>query len=323
MAFRLGDRARETSTAPGLGSFTVNGAVQGAQSLASVLTSNADTSWYFATNGTAWEVGLLTRTSATVFARATPFASSNGGALVNFSTGLVDIALDLPAWVLDHLNLVEAALASAATADLGSILSKCVQLTGTTGITSFGTGKNKERLVRYTGAGLTITTGSTLVCPGAVNLTLVTDDIFLAVSDNTSTPIWRIMWVRRASGSLVPSNASASNFAASGALSVGAHLNTASPNNTFSMSPSTNAQISDTSNGYIFFCTEAQSFGTTAIYMTVNSSVVLVYGSGNWVSPTTTPAASKQCVASNGSTFSIYNGATSTVTINIASIRIR
>lgn len=97
MAFILSDRVRETSTAPGTGSFTVNGAVQGAQTFASVLTSNADTTWYSATNGTAWETGLLTRTSASVYARTTIFASSNAGAAVNFSSGTVDVFCDLPA----------------------------------------------------------------------------------------------------------------------------------------------------------------------------------------------------------------------------------
>jgi hypothetical protein len=96
MAFVLDDRCRETSTAPGTGSFTMNGAVQGAQTFASALTSNADTTWYAATNGTAWETGLLTRTSATVFARTTIFRSTNANAAVNFSTGTVDVFCDVP-----------------------------------------------------------------------------------------------------------------------------------------------------------------------------------------------------------------------------------
>lgn len=75
----------------------MNGAVQEAQSFASVLTANGDTTWYSATNGTAWETGLLTRTSASVYARTTIYASSNSGATVNFSTGIVDVFVDLPA----------------------------------------------------------------------------------------------------------------------------------------------------------------------------------------------------------------------------------
>jgi hypothetical protein len=74
----------------------MNGAVQGAQTFASALTSNADTTWYAATNGTAWETGLLTRTSATVFARTTIFRSTNANAAVNFSTGTIDVFCDVP-----------------------------------------------------------------------------------------------------------------------------------------------------------------------------------------------------------------------------------
>src|SRR4051812_17522975 len=113
MAFVLSDRVRETSTAPGTGSFTMNGAVQGAQSFASVLTSNADTTWYVATNGTAWETGLLTRTSSTVYARTTIFASSNSGSAVNFATGAVDVFTDLPgskAKILERLLWAAAAI---------------------------------------------------------------------------------------------------------------------------------------------------------------------------------------------------------------------
>lgn len=196
MAFRRAPRVRETSTAPGTGSFTVNGAVQGAQSLQAILTSNGDTCWYGATNGTAWEEGYLTRISANVYAR-TVDSSSNSGSAVNFASGTVDIYLDLVSFVTDVLNYVEESLASASTTDLGSIKSKCIQLTGTVPPTSFGIGKNKERIIRYTGAGLTITNSATLVCPGNVDLPLATNDIFNVISDNSSTPIWRILSVTR------------------------------------------------------------------------------------------------------------------------------
>lgn len=52
------------------------------------LPSNGDTTWYCAVNSAAgeWEVALGTRSSSTVLARpATPLASSNAGAKVNFS----------------------------------------------------------------------------------------------------------------------------------------------------------------------------------------------------------------------------------------------
>lgn len=191
---------RGTATAPGTGSFTLAASTGAAQTFGARLAST-NRVWYAATDGVSrWEVGYGTFTSPTTLARTTILESSNSDLVVDFSSGVVDIFCDLPASVLDTLNLIEETLASAATTDLGSIQGKCIQLTGTTGPTSFGTSKNKERLVRYTGAGLTITNSATLVCPGAQNLTLVTDDIFYAVSDNTATPIWRILWRQPAAG---------------------------------------------------------------------------------------------------------------------------
>lgn len=105
MAFVLGDRARETlASAPGTGNFTTAGATQGAQSLASVLTSNGDTAWATLDNGTAWETNTITRVSATVYSRGTPFASSNAGALVNFTSGTIEVFIDLPASKIAPLN---------------------------------------------------------------------------------------------------------------------------------------------------------------------------------------------------------------------------
>jgi hypothetical protein len=114
MAFKLDDRMRETAVAPGTGNVTTSAVVQGAVSFASILTSNGDTTWATLTNGTAWETNTFTRVSAGVYSRgATPFASSNAGALVNFSTGTIDFFCDLPgskAKVLERLLWAAAAI---------------------------------------------------------------------------------------------------------------------------------------------------------------------------------------------------------------------
>lgn len=56
--------------------------------MATGIPTDADTAWYCAVNASAgeWEIALGTRSSSTVLARpATPLASSNAGAKVNFS----------------------------------------------------------------------------------------------------------------------------------------------------------------------------------------------------------------------------------------------
>ncbi len=86
MAHHINDRVKESTSTTGTGSFTLTGAPTGFVTFASSLTANGDTTWYCATQGADWEVGLGTRTSATVLARTTILASSNSGAAVSFSS---------------------------------------------------------------------------------------------------------------------------------------------------------------------------------------------------------------------------------------------
>ena len=83
----------------------------------------------------------------------------------------------------------EGTLASAATADLGSLLQTFINITGTTGITSFGTGANLLRVVRYSGI-LTLTYNATsLIVLGGGNRTTAAGDIGIYRSDASGN--WR------------------------------------------------------------------------------------------------------------------------------------
>lgn len=84
MAHKVIDRCKETTSSTGTGNLTLTGAVSGFATMASALTSNGDTSWFCAENGTEWEVFLGTRVSATELARTTVLSSSTGSA-VNFT----------------------------------------------------------------------------------------------------------------------------------------------------------------------------------------------------------------------------------------------
>ena len=98
MAFVLADRVRETTTTTGTGTVTLAGAVTGFQTFAAI--GNANITYYtIAGQGTSeWEVGIGTYTSAgTTLSRDTVLASSNAGALVNFSAGTKDVFCDYPA----------------------------------------------------------------------------------------------------------------------------------------------------------------------------------------------------------------------------------
>jgi hypothetical protein len=92
MVHKVIDRCKETTSTTGTGNLTLTGAVSGFVAMADAnigLTTNGDTSWFCAVNGTEWEVFLGTRLSATSLERTSRHSSSNAGAAVNFSAAPV------------------------------------------------------------------------------------------------------------------------------------------------------------------------------------------------------------------------------------------
>lgn len=95
MALVLDDRVKETSTTTGTGTYTLAGAVAGFQSFATI--GNGNTTWYLATDGTDWEVGIGTYTTAgTTLARTTIISSSNADAAVNWAAGTRTLVCTMP-----------------------------------------------------------------------------------------------------------------------------------------------------------------------------------------------------------------------------------
>jgi hypothetical protein len=94
MSLVLADRVRETTQTTGTGTITLDGAVQGFQSFAVI--GNNNTTYYTINRGAEWEVGIGTYYGGTL-SRDTVYASSNGGAKVNFSAGSKDVFVTYPA----------------------------------------------------------------------------------------------------------------------------------------------------------------------------------------------------------------------------------
>ena len=95
MALVLIDRAQETATANTTVSFTLLGANTGYQTLAGV--GDTNTTYYGATDGTNWEVGIGTySTTGPTLTRTTILSSSNSGSAVTFS-GTVTVWVDYTA----------------------------------------------------------------------------------------------------------------------------------------------------------------------------------------------------------------------------------
>lgn len=105
---------------------------------------------------------------------------SNGAALV-WCNG-TDIKLGNP----PPAAVAEATVASATTTDVLGSASEFVAISGTTTITSFGTGATRKRFCRATGAFKVTHDATTLICPGGQDITTEAGDTFIVVADASS-----------------------------------------------------------------------------------------------------------------------------------------
>jgi microcystin-dependent protein len=80
----------------------------------------------------------------------------------------------------------EDTLASATTANILGSDSEFVAISGTTTITSFGTGTNRKRFVRATGAFTLTHNATSLILPGGQNIVTQSGDTFIVISDASS-----------------------------------------------------------------------------------------------------------------------------------------
>lgn len=143
MALVLADRVQETTTSPGTGDATLNGAVTGFRTFSSVM-ANADTCYYTIADqgGANWEVGIGTyATSGNLLQRTTVLASSAGAPTkTNFSSGTQAIFITYTA--ARSVNLDGTGNVSA----LGNV--------------SSGTWQGTTIAVAYGGTGTTTSTGT-------------------------------------------------------------------------------------------------------------------------------------------------------------------
>ncbi len=123
--------------------------------------------------------------------------TSNGDASAIFSATRLTLQLARELVLSD-----EADFASAGTCSIGGQPYNALGITGTTTITSFGTGTvGQFKLLRFKGI-LTLTNGSELALPGSANITTAVDDIaFVRCEDGA--PTWRVMAYWRKDGSLI------------------------------------------------------------------------------------------------------------------------
>jgi microcystin-dependent protein len=98
----------------------------------------------------------------------------------------------------------EVTIASAATTNVLGANSEFVAISGTATITSLGTGANRKRFVRATGAFTLTHNATSLILPGGKNITAAAGDTFIVISDASSNA--RIHNYQRASGQALVSS---------------------------------------------------------------------------------------------------------------------
>ena len=96
MALQLADRVQQTGTANTTVSFNLSGSVSGYQSFSSAITTG-NTTYYAASDGTNWEVGVGTLTSSSLLTRTTIISSSNSGSAVSTFGSSINIFVTQPA----------------------------------------------------------------------------------------------------------------------------------------------------------------------------------------------------------------------------------
>jgi hypothetical protein len=103
MALVLADRVQVAATANTTVSFTLGTTSTGFQSFAVI--GNGNTTYYSATDGTNWEVGIGTyATSGPTLTRTTVISSSNSNAAVSTFGATVTVFCDLPSGRADTLG---------------------------------------------------------------------------------------------------------------------------------------------------------------------------------------------------------------------------
>lgn len=128
-----------------------------------------------------------------------PSANLPMGGRKHTGLGAGTIAGDSLRWEQLFSQGTEQDLASAATTDVGAQNTTVLRITGTTGITSFGTNYNGPRFVRFADI-LTLTHSATLVLPTGANITTAAGDRAILTPIGNPAAGWQVLAYQRANG---------------------------------------------------------------------------------------------------------------------------
>ena len=130
--------------------------------------------------------------SANLYQWSATAGSNNPSGTTTIGTGLDDNLRQIQATVRQDLANKGSDIASATTTDLGAVIGLMHDITGTTTITGFGTvSAGIWKIIKFEGA-LTLThNGTSLILPGAANITTVAGDVGIFMSEGSGN--WRCL----------------------------------------------------------------------------------------------------------------------------------
>ena len=130
--------------------------------------------------------------SANLYQWSATAGNNNPSGTTTIGTGLDDNLRQIQATVRQDLANKGSDIASATTTDLGAVIGLMHDITGTTTITGFGTvSAGIWKIIKFEGA-LTLThNGTSLILPGAANITTVAGDVGIFMSEGSGN--WRCL----------------------------------------------------------------------------------------------------------------------------------
>lgn len=111
---------------------------------------------------------------------------AEGWAPSSVNNAIRAVMADLATMTQGGTKVAEVTVASAATCNILGAASDLIAISGTTTITSLGTGASRLKFVRFTGALILTHNATSLILPGAANITTAAGDCMIVESDPSS-----------------------------------------------------------------------------------------------------------------------------------------